>query len=132
MARCCAQSWTTRRATALLPRPSSACWQTRGGEGRHQRHRRDIGPGGYAALRVGVSIAKALAHALGVPLAGIGRLELDAWLVRADADGRRIVAVHAAGRGEAAVAAYRSQDGDWREDPPRLCKRERARRLRPR
>ncbi len=84
----------------------------------------DIGPGGYAALRVGVSIAKALAHALGVPLGGIGRLELDAWLVRADADGRRIVAVHAAGRGEAAVAAYRSQDGDWREeDPPRLCKR---------
>ena len=83
----------------------------------------DIGPGGYAALRVGVSIAEALAHALGVPLAGIGRLELDAWLVRDQASGRRIVAVHAAGRGEAAVAAYRSQDGGWREEEqPRLCK----------
>ena len=30
----------------------------------------DLGPGGYAALRVGVSIAKALAHGLGVPIVG--------------------------------------------------------------
>ena len=34
----------------------------------------DIGPGGYAALRVGVSTAKALAHALTMPVAGVGRL----------------------------------------------------------
>ena len=75
----------------------------------------DIGPGGYAGLRVGVSIAKALAHGLGVPIAGIGRLELDAHGVAAEAAGGRIVAVHAAGRGEAAWAAYRDRDG-WREE----------------
>jgi tRNA threonylcarbamoyl adenosine modification protein YeaZ len=72
----------------------------------------DIGPGGYAALRVGLSIAKALAHALAVPLAGIGRLELDAW--RARAAGRRVVAVHRAGRDEYARAVYEAAGG-WRE-----------------
>jgi tRNA threonylcarbamoyladenosine biosynthesis protein TsaB len=82
----------------------------------------DIGPGGYAALRVGVSTAKALAHALGVPLVGVGRLELDARLVAADAGERRIVAVHRAGRGDVAWAAYRSDSaGGWsEEEPPRL------------
>jgi tRNA threonylcarbamoyladenosine biosynthesis protein TsaB len=66
----------------------------------------DVGPGGYAALRVGVSIAKALAHGLGVPIAGVGRLELDAWGVAREAGLRRIVAVHRAGRGDVAWAAY--------------------------
>jgi tRNA threonylcarbamoyladenosine biosynthesis protein TsaB len=68
----------------------------------------DIGPGGYASLRVGVSIVKALAHGLGVPIAGVGRLELDASLIAPEAAGRRIVAVHRAGRGDVAWAAYRA------------------------
>ncbi len=85
----------------------------------------DIGPGGYAGLRVGVSIAKALAHGLGVPIAGIGRLELDAYGVAGEAGGRRIVAVHRAGRGEVAWASYRGDGGDWREEtPPRMSKHE--------
>lgn len=85
----------------------------------------DVGPGGYAGLRVGVSIAKALAHGLGVPIAGIGRLELDAYGVAAGAAGRRIVAVHAAGRGEAAWAAYRNAD-TWREESaPTIDRRDR-------
>ncbi len=75
----------------------------------------DIGPGGYAALRVGVSVAKAMAHGLGVPIAGVGRLELDAFGIAAEAGDRRIVAVHRAGRGETAWAAYRSEGGAWIE-----------------
>jgi tRNA threonylcarbamoyl adenosine modification protein YeaZ len=75
----------------------------------------DIGPGGYAALRVGVSIAKALAHALGVRLVGIGRLELDARSVFEHAGGRRILAIHRAGRGEVAWAAYAARAGVWAE-----------------
>jgi tRNA threonylcarbamoyladenosine biosynthesis protein TsaB len=84
----------------------------------------DIGPGGYAALRVGVSTAKALAHALGVPIVGAGRLELDARLVAHDAGDRRIVAVHRAGRGDIAWAAYRRDSArDWLEEAaPQLGK----------
>ncbi len=83
----------------------------------------DIGPGGYAALRVGMSIAKALAHALKVPLAGIGRLELDAYRVAREARERRVFAVHRAGRGEVAWAAYHADGGDVREElAPRISK----------
>jgi tRNA threonylcarbamoyladenosine biosynthesis protein TsaB len=83
----------------------------------------DVGPGGYAALRVGVSVAKALAHGLGVPIAGVGRLELDAFGVAANAPGRRIVALHRAGRGELAWAAYRLDGAAWPElMPPHIIK----------
>src|SRR4029079_14527520 len=76
----------------------------------------DLGPGGYAGLRVSVSTAKALAHGLDVPLAGIGRLEIDAWSVAGlHPAGARIVAVHRAGRGEYAWAVYRRGDDAWRE-----------------
>jgi tRNA threonylcarbamoyladenosine biosynthesis protein TsaB len=75
----------------------------------------DIGPGGYAALRVGASVAKAMAHGLRISIAGIGRLELDAYAVAADAPRRRIVAVHRAARGEVAWAAYRADGTGWSE-----------------
>lgn len=85
----------------------------------------DLGPGGYAALRVGVSTAKALAHGLGAPIAGVGRLELDAWSVVGGAGEGRIIAVHAAGRGDAAWAAYGGGTAAWRELlPPRISKRD--------
>ena len=67
---------------------------------------------------MGVSIAKALAHGLGLPLAGVGRLELDAWGAARDAGltAGRIVAVHRAGRGELAWAAYSRGDREWMEE----------------
>ena len=83
----------------------------------------DVGPGGYAGLRVGVSIAKALAHGLSVPIVGVGRLEIDAWGVADQSAGRRIVAIHRAGRGEVAWAAYSVGPDAWREElPPRISK----------
>ena len=71
----------------------------------------DVGPGGYTGLRIGVATGQGLAFGLGVPLAGVVRLEADAWPhlgISADApsEGRPVVAVHDAGRGRIAWPAY--------------------------
>ena len=62
------------------------------------------GPGMYTGLRVGVTDAKAFAHACNIPIVGVGRLLLDAYPFRNDPS--PIVAIHKAGRGELAWACY--------------------------
>ena len=79
-----------------------------------------IGPGTYGGLRTGVSTAKALAFGLEQPIVGVGRLEIEAYAFAAT--GAPVVAVHRAGRGELAWAAY-SAGPEWRElMPPQTCK----------
>ena len=63
----------------------------------------DIGPGQYGAVRSGIATAQGLALALDVPLAGVPRLDADAWpLVAA---GGTVVSVHDI-RNMVAWAAY--------------------------
>lgn len=69
----------------------------------------DVGPGLFTGLRVGIAAAKAMAHALRVPMVGISSLDLLAWPVRHSA--REIVAVVDARRGEVFHARYRPTPG---------------------
>jgi tRNA threonylcarbamoyladenosine biosynthesis protein TsaB len=72
-----------------------------------------LGPGSYAALRAGVSVAKGLAFAFNIPIVGIGRLEVEAYPYAEC--GRPVCAVHRAGRGEAAWAVYEGPKERWSE-----------------
>jgi tRNA threonylcarbamoyladenosine biosynthesis protein TsaB len=69
----------------------------------------DIGPGLFTGLRVGVATAKALAHALRVPMIGVSSLDLLAFSVRFTP--RVVVACIDARRGELFWAFYRQVPG---------------------
>src|SRR5438270_7324501 len=69
----------------------------------------DLGPGLFTGLRVGVASAKAIAHALRVPMIGVPSLDLLAFPVRFSP--RRIVATIDARRGELFYAFYRQVPG---------------------
>ena len=68
-----------------------------------------IGPGGFSGLRVGVSTAKGLGAALGVPVVGVGTLAAEAHPF--SGAGLPVCPVLDAGREEMAAAVY-SSDGD--------------------
>lgn len=69
----------------------------------------DIGPGLFTGLRVGIAAAKAMAHALRVPMIGVASLDLVAFPVRWSP--RLVVAAIDARRGELFTAAYRQVPG---------------------
>jgi tRNA threonylcarbamoyladenosine biosynthesis protein TsaB len=82
----------------------------------------DLGPGLFTGLRVGVAAAKAMAHALRVPMIGVTSLDLLAFPVRFSS--RLIVAAIDARRGELFYAFYRQVPGgmqrlsDYQVDSP--------------
>jgi tRNA threonylcarbamoyladenosine biosynthesis protein TsaB len=69
----------------------------------------DLGPGLFTGLRVGIASAKAIAHALRVPMIGVHSLDLVAFPVRFTS--RLVVAVLDARRGEVYHALYRQVPG---------------------
>ena len=71
-----------------------------------------VGPGGFSALRTGIGVAKGLAVAWSLPVAGVSTLEASAYPCRAAAE--RICAVLPAGRGVVAWAVYGVSGGSWR------------------
>lgn len=80
----------------------------------------DIGPGLFTGMRVGIASAKAMAHALHVPLIGVCSLDLLAHPMRGSA--KVIASVIDARKGEVFYAFYLSSgDGVQRVSEPRAC-----------
>jgi tRNA threonylcarbamoyladenosine biosynthesis protein TsaB len=69
----------------------------------------DVGPGLFTGLRVGISTAKAMAHALRVPMIGVASLDLAAFPLRWSP--RLVVVAIDARRGEVFTAPYRQVPG---------------------
>jgi tRNA threonylcarbamoyladenosine biosynthesis protein TsaB len=94
----------------------------------------NVGPGQYGPIRTGIATAQGLALALDASLAGIGRLEADAWALFDSGVGGNVVAVHDAGRAGVAWAAYRAADSGALHEtvPPRIDAAEVAAREAPR
>lgn len=63
-----------------------------------------LGPGGFSALRTGMSVAKGLAITARIPIVGVGSLDLEAHPFRGA--GMTVCALLAAGRGEASSALF--------------------------
>ena len=84
----------------------------------------DVGPGLFTGMRVGIATAKALGHALQVPVVGVSSLELLAHPLRqraADSD-RVIASVIDARKGEVFAAFFRaSADGVRLVSEPHAC-----------
>ncbi len=69
------------------------------------------GPGGFSALRVGMSVAKGLALSLNIPLLGVTTLEAEAYPYAAR--GLLLCAVLPLGKEEVAWALYQQRRGRW-------------------
>ena len=65
-----------------------------------------IGPGSFTGLRIGVATGRALAQALGLPLAGVSTLAAIAAGAREREGGRTVLAALDARRGEVFAALY--------------------------
>lgn len=73
-----------------------------------------LGPGGFSALRVGMSVAKGLAMAAKIPLLGVGTLELEAFPYLQS--GLPVCALLDAGRREVASAHFGADGRLSRDD----------------
>jgi len=71
------------------------------------------GPGSFNGLRVGVSTAKGLAFSLGIPIVGIGTMEVEAY--QHAETGLPVCPIFNAGRGEIATATYQKKHNKWRQ-----------------
>ena len=73
-----------------------------------------LGPGGFSALRVGMSVVKGLAFTSGTPVVGVGTLDLEAHPYLQS--GLPVCAILDAGRKEVASALFGSDGVRARED----------------
>lgn len=77
------------------------------------------GPGTFTGVKVGVACGKALSLGLGVPLLGIGTLDIIAQSAPPEAD--LVLSTIDARRGEYYAAAYRRKDGELERATGYVC-----------
>ena len=79
-----------------------------------------LGPGGFSALRVGISVAQGLALSLSVSVCGVGTLEMEAYSYAGT--GLPICSLLDSSRGEVAAALFQNSRGRWRKlEEERIC-----------
>ena len=79
-----------------------------------------LGPGGFSAIRVGISAAKGLALPLNIPLVGVGTLEMEAYPYANT--GLPICPLMDVGRSEVATAVFQMSGGSWKRlEKERIC-----------
>lgn len=98
-----------RHAETLVPAIEFTCRQARIELSEISVVAVDLGPGMFTGLRVGVAAAKAMAHALRVPMIGVPSLDLVAFPLRYSS--KLVVAAVDARRGELFTASYRQVPG---------------------
>ncbi len=98
-----------RHAESLTPAVQFICRQARIDLSEISVVAVDVGPGLFTGLRVGVATAKAMAHALRIPMIGVSSLDLLAFPVRFTS--RLIVTAIDARRGELFFGFYRQVPG---------------------
>jgi tRNA threonylcarbamoyladenosine biosynthesis protein TsaB len=98
-----------RHAESLVPSIDFLCRQARVDLHEVSCVAVDVGPGLFTGLRVGIAAAKAMAHALRVPMIGVPSLDLAAFPVRFSP--RLVVVALDARRGEVFTASYRQVPG---------------------
>jgi tRNA threonylcarbamoyladenosine biosynthesis protein TsaB len=69
-----------------------------------------VGPGNFSAVRVALSVAKGLSIALGIPIAPVSTLLVEAYPYLAT--GRKVSAMVGAGRGQVVAASYQKRNGE--------------------
>ena len=107
------QLWRTRNnhTIELMPYIVRACDQQGVTPSALRALAVSLGPGSFTGLRVGLSVAKGFALALGIPLLGVPTLDATAY-----AHSREILPVCAvlqAGRGRLCFAFYQTIAGNW-------------------
>ncbi|MBI2872777.1 MAG: tRNA (adenosine(37)-N6)-threonylcarbamoyltransferase complex dimerization subunit type 1 TsaB [Chloroflexi bacterium] len=70
-----------------------------------------LGPGGFSALRAGMSVVKGMAFTLGLPVVGVSTLEAEAYPYRDT--GLPLCPLLEVGRGAVAWARFRQRNGAW-------------------
>ncbi len=117
----CSLSWysTQNHTRELLPAIENVLGRIGGGTSALQAVAVASGPGGFSALRVGMSVAKGLAMPTGLPVVTAGTLECEAYPYAST--GLPVCPLLDVGRGEVATAMFQQQESWQRVSEERIC-----------